>query len=79
VKCSHEDRGPQYVLLTERHTSEAIKNHLKATRMVGDAAIRHGVDPSALCLAEVRKTHARHTCAHNWRLRGGPSLRLTVR
>jgi hypothetical protein len=51
VKCSHEDRGPQYVLLTERHTSEAIKNHLKATRMVGDAAIRHGVDPSALCLA----------------------------
>ena len=60
MKCSHEGRGPQYVLLTERHTCEAIKNNPKATRMVGDAAIRHGVDPERLVPSEVHEAHARH-------------------
>jgi FlaA1/EpsC-like NDP-sugar epimerase len=36
------------VLLTERHTCEAIKNNVKTTRIVGGAAIRHGVDPERL-------------------------------
>ena len=59
------------MLLTERHTCEATKNNVKATRIVGGTAIRHGVDPERL--VEVHEAHARHACAAD------PSLRLTVR
>ena len=46
------------MLLTECHTCEAIKNKVKARRIVGSAASRHGVDPERL--AEVHEAHARH-------------------